>query len=328
MEENDIKKTPTADGAQVPPTPAAPEAPPPPAEAKPAAGDVPFAERTPKPEAPPAAGKIPVSQAAQIAQAARYPTVPPVSMHGIIRRRPRERATIRAIRAMVSQFGMTLLVIAGVKIFIPADAFSEWPSLVMSAYEALPLWVMATLFLNTAMPDGTLRWWGYVLAVPVAGAALYAYDQLRVHLYAVFPQITSTLDIWSMEAIPVYALRPLALSAALLVLFVVGWKVAFGLVPWVKLRFWRLLSPVYLLVGVALCFVSAYFQMVNYAQIQSGAVYGMLFGNGPPAEATWYHLNPIANLVTYWTATPLETLVPGYFILGGMRMIRRSVERL
>ncbi|MDL2319348.1 hypothetical protein LJC74_09840 [Eubacteriales bacterium OttesenSCG-928-A19] len=264
---------------------------------------------------------------------------------------------------MSARFLVAVVLLAAARLLIPTETFSSWPRVLVSAVELVPYLVLAVLFLSLSIARGAgkregdgaesglagestaeapgdgaqdaadtrkqrvrspLPVWGYVLAALLLVPATFAYDALRGYLSEVMPQLTARLDIWSLEALPVYALRPLALGAGMLVLFVVLWTLSFGLLPRPRpLRVWRLLSPLFWVVVLAGCLLVAYLHMVNYAQIHAeGSVYGMLFGNRVPESAWWYHLGPATNLVIYWLAGPMEGLLMGFMLLGGMRMLR------
>lgn len=225
---------------------------------------------------------------------------------------------------MTLRFALVAIVLAAARILIPTQAFASLPVFVTYALEAAPYLVAAVIVLNLSLPRKAIPAWGYAVAVLLLVPSVLGYGTVFEYLSETFPKITATLDIWSLEAIPLYALRPAALGLTLLMLFVLMWKVSFATFPWHKLRLRRLIRPGQLLIFLTGCLVVAYFHMVNYAQINASPVYGMLFALGPPKEAVWYHLGPIPNLVIHWTAQPLEALLMCYPLRTGMLMIAES----
>lgn len=242
-----------------------------------------------------------------------------------MQRKP-EKPVRREILGMCTRFLLAMVVLALARVVIPTNIFDAWPSIWMSAVEILPYLILSIVFLNTSLPSGSTKPWQYAIAAALLVPAALAFDALRQWLSAYLPTITQALDIWSLGAIPVYAIRPAALGAGMLLLFVLLWRIAFGGLRTPRpIRYYRLLSPGYLLGIAAGCLLVAYFHMVNYAQVYStGTPIGMLFGGGAPKEAFWYHLGPGYTLAIYWIAQPMESLLMGYILLGGMRMFRRA----
>ena len=225
---------------------------------------------------------------------------------------------------MTLRFALVAIVLAAARILIPTQAFAGLPIFVTYALEAAPYLLAAVIVLNLSLPRKAIPMWGYAIAVLLCVPAVLGYGEVFEYLSVTFPQITATLDIWSLEAIPLYALRPAVLGLTLLTLFVLLWKLSFATFPWHRLRLRRLIRPGQLLIFLLGCVVVAYFHMVNYAQINASPVYGMLFALGPPKEAVWYHLSPIPNLIIHWTAQPLEALLVCYALRTGMLMIASS----
>lgn len=225
---------------------------------------------------------------------------------------------------MTLRFALVALVLALARILIPTQAFDSLPVFVTYALEAAPYLLAAVIVLNLSLPRKAIPLWGYAVAALLCVPAVLGYGAVYAGLSEAFPRITAALDIWALEVIPLYALRPAALGLTLLILFVLLWKLSFATLPWHRLRLRRLVRPGQVFIFLAGCLVVAYFHMVNYAQINASPVYGMLFALGPPRDAVWYHLGPIPNLVIHWTAQPLEALLMCYALRTGMLMIAES----
>lgn len=233
-----------------------------------------------------------------------------------IRKKSAFKLTLRLLLVAVA--------IAVIRILLPTQTFAALPTYLSSGIEALPYWLAAIVLLGISLPREQAKPLGYLTAALLLVPATLGYNALYQWLFQAFPRVTALIDIWSLQAIALYALRPLLLGIAQLLLFLLLWKLSFATFPWRRLRVSRLIRPVPLLLFILGCLVVSYCHMVNYAQINAGPIYGMLFAAGPPKSAVWYHLPPLPNLVIYWIAQPLEALVLCLPLRSGMLMILSS----
>lgn len=238
---------------------------------------------------------------------AAYDPIPRVSRHRLGR--------------ISRRFAAGVLVLALAYLAVTWLTGTTLPLPLVLVLRSAPYLILAAGVLIRALPKDTLRARGYVALVPLLALSVGAYAAVYWSLSLVMPSITQHIDIWSLQALPLYALRPLALGLALAVCFAVSWLAAFGFPP-VK-KFYRRWSGLALLpVLLALCVLLAYFHMVNYAQIGNHHVYAMFFDTGVPATAFWYRLPAWASLAIYWATEPLEALVMGGFLLIVLRTLR------
>lgn len=223
------------------------------------------------------------------------------------------------LRTMTLRYVLIVLAWAVVRGFIPYP-YEIVPTWRQTLLDGLMPLLAAFVCVNLAMRRGVVRPAGWAVAAVLLVPAMVGYCALCRAMGSVFVRLVQTMNIWTVWTIPLLAVRPLLQGVALLVIFLLVWKLAFGMSPYRRLNLRPVGHPLVIVGQVLGCVFVAYLGMVAYAYVMTGPVYGLL-GQGPPDYATWYHRSTVADALN-WLHKPATSLLYGAFLLPGLFAVR------
>lgn len=234
-----------------------------------------------------------------------------------------EKKRFRGNKKMAWSFFVTMAVLSGVRIAIPEEIFLSSPDILRSAVEVLPAFLCAVFLLNDALPQHRFRGSSYGLMLALLAPMVVLYDYAYQLFRQVFPNFNQWVDVWSLAAIPLHSIAPLLLDLIAMLSFIVLWRAAFMGGTAFRVRWRKLLNPLFWLVAILLHLLRTYLILLVRAQAASGYDVQLIFGS-PAITAPWYRLDPFLNLVGQYAVEPVKTFALGAMLYWAMRMLRVS----
>lgn len=228
---------------------------------------------------------------------------------------------------MVPRFLLAMAILSGIRAILPTEVFASLPSIVVTCVEILPALLCALVIVNLSFPPKTIEAGGYALLPFLLVPMVLLYDTIKRQLILLYPTyLTKGMDVWSLQALLTNASAVLLLNLLVMILFLVLWRACFKGGLRFRMRFARLLNPLFWIAAYLGCALLTYFDLLVHAQHLSETRYQLYLG-APQISNSWYQVGPIVHLIALHGRRPLETFLLGFMLLFAMGMIRSGYVR-